>query len=146
MTVPGDRGVSDILAAAFVTLMACLFLASPTSAPEPTLDGVEIVGDPVVGSTLRAVPVGTVDPSTVEFTWCHQGDQGGRCVKGGPLGSGPVYVPVESDIGYALLAKASATILTFEVDVVSAPTAPVVAMPASPVPTDPSPDPDPTDP
>ena len=147
MTVSGEMtGVSDIFAAAFAALMACLVLASPASAQEPTLaptlDGVGIVGDPVVGSTLQAVPVGTVDPSTVALTWCHQGDRVGKCVKGEPLASGPVYVPVESDIGYVLLARASATILTFEVEVVSAPTAPVLAEPAStdPTPTDPTTD------
>jgi hypothetical protein len=142
--------VSDIFTAAFAALMACLVLASAANAqePTPTLDGVGIVGDPVVGSTLQAVPVGTVDPSTVAFSWCHQGERVGKCVKGGPLASGPVYVPVESDIGYALLVKASATILTFEVEVVSAPTAPVLAEPAStdPTPTDPPPEPNPTDP
>src|SRR5215218_2802371 len=104
--------------------------------PLETLEGVQIVGDPVVGSPVAAVPMGTIDPSSVDYRWCRQGDRPGRCAPGAPVGSGPVYVPTAADVGYSLLVKATATIDTFTIEVISPPTVPVAA--ALPPPTDPT--------
>ena len=128
-------------AGAILAVAASLALTSPASAqePSPTLDGVQIVGDPVVGSTLTAVVSGTIDPSSVEYKWCQQDDRPGKCVKGRPIGSGAVYVPADTDVGYTLLVQATAIVDTFTIKVISS-TTPVVAAP--PPPTDPT-DPDP---
>jgi hypothetical protein len=131
----GYRLVSGLL-----VLLAGLSLTSPARAQTPTLDGVQIVGDPVVGRTLTAVISGSVDPASVSFKWCHAGDRPGRCASGGPLGFGAAYVPVAADVGFRLMVTASATIDTFTIEVKSSPTAPVVAPPPPPPPA-PSPSP-----
>jgi hypothetical protein len=142
-------------AGAILAVAVGLALTSPASAQVsvPTLDGVQIVGDPVVGSTLTAVVSGTIGPSSVEYKWCHQGDRPGKCARGGSIGSRAVYVPAVTDVGYALLVKATATVDNFTIEVISPPTASVVAAPLPPTdpptnpPTDPSDPPtDPTDP
>jgi hypothetical protein len=112
---------------------------SPAWAQEPTLDGVQISGDPVVGSTLTAVISGSIDPAEVSFKWCREGDRAGRCAPGAPAGVGAVYVPVATDVGYRLLVTARAKVDKSTSEVTSSPTAPVVASP----PPDPVPEPAP---
>src|SRR5687767_7309517 len=84
----------SFVAGGLLAVVAGLALTAPASAQAPTLADVEITGDPVVGSTLTAVIAGTVDPSSVAYSWCHQGDRPGKCAKGPAVGSGPAYVPV----------------------------------------------------
>jgi hypothetical protein len=115
-------------------LAAVLASASPAGAQTPTLDGVQIAGDPVVGSPLTAVLSTSVDAASVKFKWCRAGERAGKCASGGPVGSGPVYVPVAADVGSRLMVTATATIDSFTVEVKSAPTAPVVASRPAPVP------------
>ena len=115
-------------------LVAVLASASPAGAQTPTLDGVQIAGDPVVGSPLTAVLSTSVDAASVKFKWCRAGERAGKCVSGGPVGSGPVYVPVAADVGSRLMVTATATIDSFTVEVKSAPTAPVVASRPEPIP------------
>ena len=116
-------------------LVAVLASASPAGAQTPTLDGVQIAGDPVVGSPLTAVLSTPVDAASVKFKWCRAGERAGKCASGGPVGSGSVYVPVAADVGSRLMVTATATIDSFTVEVKSAPTAPVVASRPAPVPT-----------
>src|SRR5829696_1237546 len=129
------RWIVEALAGMVMALVA----TSPASAHEPSLDRVTIVGDAVVGSPLRAVIAGTVDPSAVEYRWCHQrAGAGDKCAPGRPIGTSQGYVPVANDAGKPLLVKASANVGEFTLEATSAPTAPVgVAAPLSPtIPTD----------
>ena len=135
-----SRRVMGLLA-----LVAGLSITSPARAQTPTLDGVQVVGDPVVGTGVAALISGSVDPATVTFKWCHAGEQPGKCASGGPVGFGPIYVPDAADLGSRLMVAATATIDTFTIVVKSAPTAPVAAPAPTPSPTpDPSPVPTPT--
>jgi hypothetical protein len=135
-----SRTVKLITAVAAVALAVAAPV--PATAQEPTLEGVQIVGDPLVGSRLQAVLTGTVDAASVAYRWCHQGDRPRQCAKGSTIGTDSSYVPVSSDLGFPLLVKATVTIATFEIEVTSAPTAPVglVVEPTpttTPTPTDP---------
>jgi hypothetical protein len=134
------RGVEYRLVVGLFALLAGLAITSPARAQTPTLDGVQIVGEPVVGTAVTAVISGSVDPASVTFKWCHAGDQPGKCAGGRPAGFGPAYVPVEADVGSRLMVAAAATIESFDIEVKSSPTAPVIAPPPAP---DPSPDPTP---
>jgi hypothetical protein len=148
------RRVGRGFAGGLLSVVAVLALTAPAAADEPTLRGVEITGVPVVGSTLTAVIAGTVDPSRVTYSWCHQGDGARKCAQ--VLGSGPAYVPVAADVGHTLLVKAAARIEDDddgddddddeddEKVVTSRPSAQVTAAPSPP--PDPTPDtpPDPT--
>jgi len=135
------KSVEYRLLVGLLALFSGLAITSPARAQTPTLDGVQIVGEPVVGTPVTAVISGSVDPASVTFKWCYAGEQPGKCASGRPLGSGPAYVPVVADIGSRLMVAATATIDTFDIEVKSAPTGPVVAPPPAP---DPSPDPTPT--
>ena len=127
-----------------LVLVVGLSITSPARAQTPTLDGVQVVGDPVVGTGVAALISGSVDPATVTFKWCHAGEQPGKCASGGPAGFGPIYVPDAADVGSRLMVAATATIDTFTIVVKSAPTAPVAAPAPTPSPTPtPSPDTDP---
>jgi hypothetical protein len=138
------RRIGRSFTAGLFAVVAGLALTAPASAQAPTLADVEITGDPVVGSTLTAVIAGTVDPSSVAYSWCHQGDRPGKCAKGRAVGSGPAYVLVATDVGHSLLVKATATIDTFVLEVTSPPSAPVTAPSPPPEPApDPAPDPAP---
>lgn len=139
------RRVDYRLVVGVLALLAGLAITSPARAQTPTLDGVQIVGEPVVGTAVTAVISGSVDPASVTFKWCHTGAQPDKCASGRPAGFGPAYVPIEADVGSRLMVTATATIDTFTIEVKSSPTAPVVAPPATPPPApDPSPDPTPT--
>jgi hypothetical protein len=130
-------------AGGLLAVVASLALTAPASAQVPTLEGVQITGAPVVGSALTVLIAGTVDPSSVAYSWCHQGDRPQKCARGRAVGSGPAYVPVASDVGHSLLVKATATIDTFVVEVTSLPSAPVTAAPSPPPEPAPDPAPDP---
>jgi hypothetical protein len=133
------------LVVGLLALLAGLSITSPARAQTPTLDGVQIVGDPVMGTGVTAVISGSVDPASVKFKWCHAGEQPGRCARGAPVAFGPAYVPVATDVGSRLMVTATATIDTFTIEVKSSPTAPVVEPPSTLPPSpDPSPDPTPT--
>jgi hypothetical protein len=134
------RRVRCGLMGGLLAVVAGFTMTSPASAQSPALDGVQIVGDPVVGSTLTAVISGSIESADVAFKWCRQGDRPNKCARGAAAGFGAVYVPVATDVGSRLLVTATATIGTFTVEVKSSPTAPVI-MP--PVPADPAPDPTP---
>ena len=123
-----SRRVMGLLA-----LVAGLSITSPARAQTPTLDGVQAVGDPVVGKGVAALISGSVDPATVKFKWCHAGEQPGKCAGGGPAGFGPIYVPDAADVGSRLMVAATATIDTFTIEVKSAPTAPVAAPAPTPL-------------
>jgi hypothetical protein len=138
-------------AGGLLAVVAVLALTAPASADEPTLRGVEITGVPVVGSTLTAEITGTVDPSRVKYSWCHQGDGARKCATG--LGSGQTYVPVATDVGHTLLVKAAARIEDDDDDdddddgekvVTSRPSARVTAAPSPPPGPTPVPPPGPT--
>ena len=126
---------------ALAGVVVALAVAAPASAQAPTLDGVGIAGDPVVGSPLQAVIAGTVDPAALSYRWCHQRDgRADKCSSGRPIGTSRTYVPGPGDVGHRLLVRAEADIDTFDVEVMSAPTAPVVATrPPTPPPTTPPP-------
>lgn len=143
------RRIGRSFTGGLLAVVAGLALTAPASAQAPTLADVEITGDPVVGSTLTAVIAGTVDRSSVAYSWCHQGDRPGKCAKGRAVGSGPAYVLVATDVGHSLLVKATATIDTFVLEVTSPPSAPVTAPSPPPEPApdpapEPAPDPTPT--
>ena len=130
-----------------LAVSAGLWITAPAPAQTATLDGVRIVGDPVVGQAVTAVISGSVDPTAVAFKWCRASDQPGRCAKGGPLGFDASYTPVAADVGSRLMVTASATIDTFTIKVKSSPSAPVAAAPPAPAPTPtaaPTPTPTPT--
>ncbi len=109
-------------------VVIALAAAGPALAQTPTLEGVGIVGDPVVGSRLRAAITGSVDATAVSFKWCHQRDgRTAKCAPGRPIGTLQTYVPVAGDVGHTLLVQATATIASFKIEVTSAPT-PVVSV------------------
>jgi hypothetical protein len=138
------EGVRCGLVGGLVAVVVGLTLTSPASAQTPTLEAVQIVGSPVVGSTLTAVVKGSIDPAHVAFKWCRQGDRPDKCASGAPAGRGSAYVPVAADVGFPLLVTATATIGTFTIEVKSSPTAAVSAPSAPPDPApDPAPDPTP---
>jgi hypothetical protein len=113
---------------ALAGVVVALAVAGPASAQTPTLGGVSIVGDPIVGSPLQAMLAGTVDPSAVAYRWCHQRDgRADKCAPGPAIAESQTYVPVPGDVGRRLLVKVTAVIGTFTVDATSAPTAPVDA-------------------
>jgi hypothetical protein len=135
------KSVEYRLLVGLLALFSGLAITSPARAQTATLDGVQIVGEPVVGTPVTAVISGSVDPALVTFKWCYAGEQPGKCASGRPLGFGAAYLPVAADVGSRLMVAATATIDTFDIEVKSLPTAPVVAPPPAP---DPSPDPTPT--
>lgn len=120
---------------ALAGVVVALAVAGPASAQTPTLGGVSIVGDPIVGSPLQAMLAGTVDPSAVTYKWCHQRDgRSDKCAPGPAIAESQTYVPVPGDVGRRLLVKVTAVIATFTVEATSAPTAPVGAAPPPTVP------------
>lgn len=135
------KSVEYCLLVGLLALFSGLAITSPARAQTATLDGVQIVGEPVVGTPVTAVISGSVDPASVTFKWCYAREQPGKCEGGPALGIEAVYMPVAADLGSRLMVVATATIDTFDIEVKSAPTAPVVAPPPAP---DPSPDPTPT--
>src|SRR5215204_4576843 len=133
----GDMERTRWIVGALAGMVMALVATSPASAHEPSLDRVRIVGDAVVGSPLRAVIAGTVDPSAVEYRWCHQrAGAGDKCAPGRPIGTSQGYVPVANDAGKPLLVKASVNVGEFTLEATSAPTAPVgvAAAPTMPPP------------
>jgi len=130
------RSARYCLVIGLLALVAGFSITWPAGAQAPTLDGVRIVGEPVVGSVLTAVISGSADPASVTFKWCRVGEQPGKCAKGAPVGSGAAYTPVAADVGFRLMVTARTTIDAIDVEVSSAATAPVIAPPApTPTPT-----------
>jgi hypothetical protein len=144
------RRIGRGFAGGLLAVVAVLALTAPAAAQQPRLTGVQITGNPVVGSTLTAVIAGAVDPSRVAYSWCHQGDGPRRCAQ--VVGSGAAYVPVATDVGHTLLVRAAARIDGRDDDdddddrriVVSGPSAPVTAAPSPPPVPTPNPTPVPT--
>jgi hypothetical protein len=132
------KSVAYRLLVGLLALFSGLAITSPAQGQTGTLDGVQIVGEPVVGTPVTAVISGSVNPASVTFKWCYAGEQPGKCASGRPLGFGAAYVPVAVDVGSRLMVAATATIDTFDIEVKSLPTAAVITPPLAP---DPSPDP-----
>lgn len=106
-----------------------LVMAPPARADTPpALTSVTIVGDPVVGSALRAEVVATGEPApAVEYSWERcDADQPWRCqaIAGA---TGETYVPVAADLGSPLVVRATARNLLGSYGETSDATAPVRA-------------------